>query len=392
MAVALLSISPIQIIYAQEARPYSLLTLAILISGASLLWAIRTNRRIAWCIYIISLTLGFYTQYFFILVVLGYISYVLSTDSFRFTNKIRCFFLATFISCIAFSPWVIVALNNFTNFKEASTWINKHTLTFPGAIRLWSENISFAFIEPRASEYFGLGKYGFYFLIPFVLFLIGYSIYYLFLKGTSNKAYLFIFYLIISTALPLIAADFILGGNRQIWPRYLMPCFLGVQLSVAHLLASKALSTQSIRQRKKQNFWLIVSTIVIVAGITFSSIIIEANTWWSKQGGQQINSFSHIINQANNPTILINHKPEKYFTESIFFYNLKPSVKIFLIEENKLNTFNFKNEGDIFILKNDKNLQLKLKQLGYSVELVSEFDFGGPRNVAPIQLFKLKNL
>jgi uncharacterized membrane protein len=88
MATALLAVSPIQIIYAQEARPYSLLALVVLLSGASLLWAIRTQKKVAWFSYVTSSVLGLYSQYFFIFVVFGYVVYVLSIQGKRVSNAI----------------------------------------------------------------------------------------------------------------------------------------------------------------------------------------------------------------------------------------------------------------------------------------------------------------
>lgn len=174
----------------------------------------------------ISSILGLYSQYFFVLVLFGYLVYVLLIESFQLTRKFKNFLLATFASLIAFSPWAILVSRNFSSFQSASDWIKQHTLTLPGAIRLWSENISLSFIDPRTSEYFGFGKFGFYFFIPFVLALVAYSVYFLFVK-TSKQVYLFVFILIGSTALPLIAVDAISGGNRQTWLPIFNPLLFG---------------------------------------------------------------------------------------------------------------------------------------------------------------------
>ncbi|MCY7282616.1 MAG: glycosyltransferase family 39 protein, partial [Cyanobacteria bacterium CAN_BIN43] len=58
MAIALVSITPLHVLYAQEARLYSLWTVKILLSSAILLWAMRTKTRWSWVAYGISLTLG----------------------------------------------------------------------------------------------------------------------------------------------------------------------------------------------------------------------------------------------------------------------------------------------------------------------------------------------
>lgn len=63
------------------------------------------------------------------------------------------------------------------------------------------------------SSLLGFSEYTLYPLIPFILTLVGYSIYFLCIKQ-PKQVYLFIFSLIISTALPLIMVDTILGENR----------------------------------------------------------------------------------------------------------------------------------------------------------------------------------
>jgi len=135
VGMALLFVSPFQVIYAQEARPYSLLTLVILFSGASLLWALRTHKLIAWYTFAISIALGLYTQLFFLFAIAGYGVYVIAIESFRFTKNFRNFLLANLAGFIAFSPWSIIVLNHLADFKEKSAWVGKRPLSIPDAIR-----------------------------------------------------------------------------------------------------------------------------------------------------------------------------------------------------------------------------------------------------------------
>lgn len=387
MASALLFVSPIQVIYAQEARPYSLLSLGVLLSGASLLWAMRTQKKIAWFTYTASLVLGLYSQYFSIFVILGYLAYVLSIESFRFTQRFRRFLLATFAGFLAFLPWVTVVLFHLSDFKGASAWMSQHKLTLAGAVRLWSENVSLSFVDPRASEYLGLGKFGFYFLIPLILILVGYSIYFLRVK-TSKQVYLFVFILIGSTALPLIAIDLILGGNRQIWPRYLIPCFLGIQICVAYLLSIKAPFSEFSEKSWQWRFWSVITAVLITAGVIFCSIIVQADTWWNKYGGEATIRVTQIIHQAKNPLIVVNRQRPG----TIFFYNLEPEVKLLFIRDEKLKASSFEGAGDVFLLNPNKDMQGELKQQNYELEMLVQSPDPGPVPAEPTQLWKLKRV
>jgi uncharacterized membrane protein len=51
MAIALMAVSPFHVVYAQEAREYSLWIVMILLSSAAFLRAIRLQTRLSWGIY-----------------------------------------------------------------------------------------------------------------------------------------------------------------------------------------------------------------------------------------------------------------------------------------------------------------------------------------------------
>lgn len=385
VASVLLLVSPIQVIYGQEARPYSLLTLVVLFSGASLLWAMRTQKKVAWLTYTISSTLGIYSQYFFAPVLFGYFMYVIAIESFKFTIKVRYFLLATFASLLAFVPWLILVIQHISYFSKASSWIKNYTLTIPGAIRLWSENISFSFIDPRTSEYFGWGKFSLYFLLPFVIGLVAYSFYFLFIK-TSKQVYLFVYILIGSTALPLIAADLILGGNRQIWPRYLIPCFLGVMISVAYLLSYKISSLNFTEKAWERKFWLLVTTALVTAGIIFSSIISQADIWWNKYGGGPSKVVSQIVHQSPNPLIIVNRQRPG----TVFFYNLNADVNLIFIRNEKLEISKFNKYSDIFLLNPTEGMKAELRQQNNDLEMLAQFPDISPVPSDPTEFWKVK--
>ncbi|MEG4587806.1 glycosyltransferase family 39 protein [Microcoleus sp. MOSTC5] len=54
IAVGLVAVSPLHVLYAQEARPYSLLPTLILLSCASLLRAMRLETKLRWSIYAVA--------------------------------------------------------------------------------------------------------------------------------------------------------------------------------------------------------------------------------------------------------------------------------------------------------------------------------------------------
>ena len=72
MAVSLIAVSPLHIIYAQEAREYSMWTVTVLLSSWALLRAIRVNKSLDWIVYAATLMLTLYTHLFSVIVVFGH--------------------------------------------------------------------------------------------------------------------------------------------------------------------------------------------------------------------------------------------------------------------------------------------------------------------------------
>lgn len=382
VGTALFCVSPFQVLYAQEARPYSLFTLVVLLSSASLLWAMRTKRYLPWFIYSVFVALGLYSQFFFLFVIFGYLSYVFTVESFRFTKRFQSFLLANLAGFSAFLPWLITVLIHLSSFKDKSSWIVNHTLSILGAVRLWSENISLSFVDPRASEYFGFGRFGFYFLIPFIIILVVYSLYFLYAK-TSKQVYLFVLTLIASTALPLIAADLILGGNRQIWPRYLIPCFLGVQISVSYLLSIKASSLDLNHTNWRRRFWVLITATLVTAGVLFSSVIAHANTWWNKYEGGVTIQIAQLVNQAEDPLVIVNRSRPN----SVLYYELEPDVRLLFVSNYELEVGLSQMNGNIFLLNPNDALKTEFNRM-FDIQLLAQFPNPGPVPGKPTELWK----
>jgi uncharacterized membrane protein len=76
MAVALLAVSPFHVLYDQEARPYSLWALTILLASVALLRALRLGTARGWILYALTVALGLYTHALFLGVMLAHTGYV----------------------------------------------------------------------------------------------------------------------------------------------------------------------------------------------------------------------------------------------------------------------------------------------------------------------------
>lgn len=129
VAIALVAISPFHVLYAQEARLYSLWTLTILLSSAALLRAIRLKNRLSWFFYAATLSIGFYTTPLTALVAIGHGIYVIGTQGIR-TSKLIAYLLASFIGVLTYIPWIFVVASNLAASSSTTEWASRKIPAF----------------------------------------------------------------------------------------------------------------------------------------------------------------------------------------------------------------------------------------------------------------------
>ncbi|MGB7445161.1 MAG: glycosyltransferase family 39 protein [Coleofasciculaceae cyanobacterium] len=370
MAIAFFAVSPFQVLYAQEAREYSLWTVTILLSSATLIRSINltkstyTKPRLSWLIYVVSLTLSFYTSLLSALVAISHFLYVLSLEKFRLSKLFSDYLVALSAAVIAFLPWIFVIINNLLIFKEKTGWTNTNvSLSF--LAKMWGLHLSSIFFD------FGLElEHPFtYFVPPCLLILVIYAIYFL-CRQTDKPAWLFILTLISVTALFLILSDLVFGGQRSSISRYFIPCYLGIQIAIAYLLTNKNFSSifsqiqsgkkflillylktkqafahllnpkaygVSPSQEKRQlpylstfyskikllttylttiilaafslsskNIWQMLTIVLFTGGVVSCFNSSQAETWWNKIVSYHNPKIAEVINQTPQPLVISN--------------------------------------------------------------------------------------
>jgi uncharacterized membrane protein len=315
VALTLVAISPLHVLYAQEAREYSLWTLTILLSSVMLLYATRLQTKFSWVMYAVTVALGFYTFTFSAFVSIGHGIYVTATEGVRFTKTVTGFLLASLAGLVAFIPWLWVMIVNFSHIQLTTNWLNhSHRCEL---LQNWLFNLCTVFFDLDFSHSF---KNPFPYLITI---LVGYAIYVL-CRYTPRRIWLFILTMILATTLPLAVPDLVIGGQRSGISRFLIPCYLATQLAVAHLLVIHMTSTFiSIRQRQ---LWRLVMVMLISCGILSCLMSSQSQVWWTKYHSRDNVVVASIINQAAYPLLIT--KPGNGLA---FSYLLDPKVRLQLV-------------------------------------------------------------
>lgn len=309
MSIALFAISPYHILFAQEARQYSLWTLATILSTAALLKATRANEEnqdltrllYHWTMYTLMTIIGLSTHLLFVCVAAAHAIYITIAN----WGKIQTFtvyYVATLIAFIISIPSLLNAVENFDQIRSTTIWAEQ--TNFFRLVTRWVGSVTIAF--------FDIGIDGsadgvlLVLLIPIsliILAFVGYAIYFL-CKQTPRRVWLLILLLIATTALFLAVPDIVQGGRRSTNPRYLVPCYVGIQLAVAYLLSTK-IST-NLDNFKHQKSWKIAIIALFSAGVISAGVSSQADMWWNKGSGwlRAEVEVAKIVNEATNSLIV----------------------------------------------------------------------------------------
>jgi uncharacterized membrane protein len=297
LAVAILAVSPFQVVYAQEARPYSLFIMIILLSSAVLLRGMRVKTNSSWAIYAVTLAVGFYSHLLFGMVAIGHGIYVLIVEKFRFNKTVIGYFLASIAGLIALSPWIIVFLKKSGNAGDKTSWLSLRR-PLSELIKNWVLNINNQFVD--VGFYWNLPRPYLISTLPvilIILIMVGYS-FYLLVSKNKMRVWLFVVTLTCVTVGIFLPADLIWGGIRSINTRYMIPCYLGMQISVAYLFTQVQITTQL------QKLWRVALVVLLSIGIASCCLYVSADNWWNKSGSLLNVSIARTINSASKPLII----------------------------------------------------------------------------------------
>ncbi|GAB4290849.1 MAG: hypothetical protein Fur0025_25820 [Oscillatoriaceae cyanobacterium] len=348
IALALIAVSPLHILYAQEARQYSLWIITILVSTAQLLRALRLQNQANWIIYAFTVIVGLYAHLFSLFIALSHGIYVLILTRLRSTNQLGNYLVASTASLGAFTPWLL-ALFNYANTSPYWQSINKalgREITVADLVGKWLRNVNRIFHDAD------LG------IANIILFLFAAGAIYFVCRHSTPKIWWLILTLFGVTALVLVLPDLILGGQRSVRTRYLIPCALSIQLAVAYLLAIKFTISQRIWP---QRIWRFVLTVLILGGVVSGAITSQAVSTWSKDMNttKYYPRIAKAINAAGEPLVISDGEETNILSLT---YLLNPEVKIqFLKLPHSLPPLDLRT-NDIFLLDASQELRQQLQQ------------------------------
>ncbi len=329
VAIALFAVSPFQLVHAQEARQYGLWAVLSLASSALLLRALRSSSWRNWVLYGVSMVLAFYTALFAVWLAVGHFFYTLVVDEgnqlfklpFRLGTRTVLYGVTLFVVMLLFTPWAYFIVTSGGLLGGTTSWI---AVPLPLLVSVQSTifNFSRSFVDFNF-EFSDAIAYGL--AIP-ILVLQCYAMFVL-CRRTPRRIWWFMLTFIGSTALAFGLPDLLSGGQRFTVTRYIIPCFMGLQLAVAYLLATALTALQ----RWKVQFAMLVFSFLICLGIASCSVYVQSNTWWNKVLNSNYHQVAAIVNGSDRPLIITDsfgYNPASMISLS---YLLKPDAQFLLL-------------------------------------------------------------
>jgi uncharacterized membrane protein len=336
IAIALFAVSPIQLLYAQEVRSYSLWVVTTLLSSAALLRALRVKTYASWSVYALTIAACLYSHLFGLAVLGIHGVYTFITAWWvtprQFGQTVRRYVLGAIGGLLLFAPWIWVFVAYEPVVSRGWGWVIAKTSPVQ-LFQTWINNLSYTFFDlPLRSDPFqsqlSASEPATY-LALFSLGLLAYAVYVL-CRTTSIQTWLFILLLMLFTALPLAVPDLLSGGVRSTIPRYQLPSYLGIQLTVAYLLSFK-LTSPALQRR----FWQGMTAIVLTLGMLSCLWIAQSTATWTKYSDYHNLELAAAINQYAEPLVLSDSDWNRILALS---HLLKPHVQLQLVFKTSRDT------------------------------------------------------
>jgi uncharacterized membrane protein len=331
IAIALVSVSPFQVYYAQELREYSLWAVTTLFTTAAYLRAMRSSN---WKLYTVSMILSLYTSLLSLLIWLGHCIHAIASR-----KQVSPFLKFSLLGFIAYSPWLFFVFVNLAQVERSNAWMFQAT-PISTLLNSWIANYQFIFIK---SSLTGSLSFLFTTAIALLTFCAARSL----ILKTKKSTWVLIALLIFPLILTFVIPDLVLGGLRSTNGRYFVPCYLGIQLAVTHLLAIQLTRTEWL----KQLYWRFVLMTILTVGVlscsaqivqnqmsedlTIASLIdqdaIVISAEQSYEGGGTIGDIlilSHLVKPSTKFQLVIQPKiPKLRSNRSLYLFKPLPYLK-----------------------------------------------------------------
>jgi uncharacterized membrane protein len=288
MAAAVFAVSPIERVYSDQAREYSLLTLLVLLATLAAVWAMRTNSFRAWMLYALLAAAGLYANPFMAYTLAAHAVFVVGFG--WGSRRIGAFVGAAGLAILLYAPWLyelVIHRNDIasTNVWSAAPW------PFARLAVKWVFNTGSTFFD---LEYIDL-RWALVLAPVVVLALI--AIVRAF-RDANLEARWCLGAAIAVPALLLVAPDILLGEHRSSVARYGLPVCAMLAVAVARGITGRPFA----------------ATVILAAGLVSCAVSALHPSWWDNDVNADDRRLAAIVNRVPNAQVVSSMSPPEFVT------------------------------------------------------------------------------
>ncbi|NJN49350.1 MAG: hypothetical protein HC805_05680 [Alkalinema sp. RL_2_19] len=375
-STALVAVSPVQLLFAQEARMYALWTLLMVIAGATLLRAIRCRSWASWLLFAVATSASLYTHFLAAIPLAGYGFYTIVLH-YRDRQIQRRFYTATSLAILSFCPWIWVFLTRQVVEQEDGT---QRPFSLIEAVKNWFSLFRRVFIDVNTTLQSSFGAAVTLLVISLFCFaLVSFALIQL-QRETPIRIWLFVG--LLTFGLPISLFGQSLHGVLP--SRYLLPSCIGLQLAIGYLLGQRLsrrrLSCNRARQTRwfgktssppphGQHRWIWTTSLValVIIGIISCATNVQAETWWNKGFSECNPTTAKLVNQSVHPIVISDGTGGPFFDHALsniisLARLVKPDTAFQIALEPNPQAIARGEFSDRFIFTPSKNLREQLQQ------------------------------
>ena len=344
---SLVAVSPFHIVYAQQAREYSLWTLLLFLGSTALLRALRSPSLLRWAIYAALTVCALYTDVLFLFTLLAQALYVVVAYRAQLRSHLLPFAIAACAALAAFAPWLRALV------RGAQTVTNNTYLGAPLSLELvllkWSFNAGTVFYDVdyvwHASAVL---------LLPiFALVAVG-SV--MLVRSQPRRVWLYVAALGFVTAVAFIVPDILHHESRSTGSRYQIPTWIALEVAAAYALAH-------VRSRRLAAGAFLC---LIACGVASASVAAGRESWWGDPSVAPIGPIARVVRGARPPvTVVFKNDGTRWDFAAMELANVVPgSVRLELLQGRQVPTL---ARGRTFVLDPSPTFVAELGAHGFTL-------------------------
>src|SRR5579883_106865 len=366
---AILALSPFEVLYAHEARSYTLTVLMTLVTSHVFLRAVRARTAAGWALYGIAMAAGLYASLLLAIVAASHWCYSLLRRKDQGRAYLWCLG-ALALSLLLYAPWIAVLAAHRGMVNTELDWGGT-----PYPLRL----MAVKWLYNASAQFFDLEWLSLAFAPVGALFLcLTAASLYVARKYAAPAQWQFIAVMAVLPAALFIGRDAVEHAHWSTIARYLIPTWLALQLAVAFTLW-RLCAPKEGRGTIAAAGAGTLAAVLLLEGVS-SAINTRAASWYNDQNSAATPPIAAAVNASPHP-LLIGEKAWAFFLDASNY--LRPDVHLELFADARHATIVTGGYSDVFVPTPSAALAQALARQGYTLRQV--YAYTG--NAAPYAAF-----